>query len=62
MDDIERDTILAALRFWQSRDYERTEFLDIATNGGTHPLMTDEDIDDLCERINCGDFDDVDGG
>ena len=52
---IERDTILAALRFWQSNGHERSasqEIHDIATNCGAHELMSRNDITDLAERIN----------
>lgn len=47
-------TVLAALRFWQSGTIEenRCDFEHFDSN--TTPLDDDE-IDDLCERINCGD-------
>lgn len=52
--DLERDTILAALRLWQEYPrLDRTDELeDIASNGGEHGLMTVDQIDDLCEKIN----------
>ena len=52
----ERNTILAALRLWkddligESPDDAMLE--DIASDGGRHDKLTDEDIDTLCERIN----------
>lgn len=58
LDDRETSTILAALRLWQRRsfglladlnDYE----LDIATNCGRYSRLSPEQIDDLCERLNC---------
>lgn len=50
----ETATVLAALRYWQregfiSSGHER----DIATDGDTLKEMTKDEIDDLCERINC---------
>lgn len=48
----ERDTILAALRYWQR--YGRgsnTPEMDIALNG-RETALSDEAIDELCERIN----------
>jgi hypothetical protein len=57
---VELNTILAALRTYQiARDQENfvepehwSTILDIATNGGTAPEMTQRQIDQLCERIN----------
>jgi hypothetical protein len=57
----ERDTILAALRYWQERltitdphaiEDESDLLVEIATNAGTHPALDAEAIDELCERIN----------
>lgn len=49
-----RNTILAALRFWQQYPPLADErFNGIATDGGTTPL-TEHEIDALCERINGG--------
>lgn len=57
----ERDTILAALRLWQDRDirkvaddWGRIEMLDdIATNGGAHEALDENEIDILIEdKIN----------
>lgn len=48
----EFDTILAALRFWQRCGNEGHEpEMDIALNG-RETALSDEAIDDLCERIN----------
>lgn len=46
-------TILAALRMWQDNPYgiSRVES-DIATDGGTLAPLTNDEIDDLCERIS----------
>lgn len=53
----ELNTILAALRYYQDACTEDTipgAVYDIATNNGEHaPLLRDE-IDALCERLNCG--------
>jgi hypothetical protein len=55
LSDRELDTVLAALRNWQD---ENTESLPVVLieNASEHgePLTNDE-IDELCERINCGD-------
>jgi len=55
----ERDTIIAALRYWQRNVAERSfrastlPEWDIATNGnGDEYPLTPEGIDDLCERLN----------
>ena len=55
----ERDQILAALRLWNDvvndgAEYINEGLIDIATNGDQHPMMDDNAIDALCERINCG--------
>jgi hypothetical protein len=50
----ERDTILAALRYWQNRGspFQPMEDLeDIATNFHTRPELTVDEIDELCERL-----------
>lgn len=66
LEDVERDTILAALRYWQmdgffnSRDPERKRepqhewLVELATNGGDHELFNGEELDKLCEKINPG--------
>jgi len=48
----ERDTVLAGLRLLQRAYTLPLEIEDIATNGGEHPVLDDDAIDDLCERIN----------
>lgn len=54
----ERDTILAALRYWQAAgangDDVGDDLREIMTNGGKHEGMNDAAIDELCERINIG--------
>ena len=48
----EHATILAALRLWQEADeHNRGDLRDIAEEPGV-PLSNNE-IDALCERINC---------
>jgi len=53
VDDRELATVLAALRGHQRRTCP-PDLLDIATNGGRHVPLTGEEIDGLCERLNCG--------
>lgn len=48
-------TLLAALRYWQSRQTGRSAGAmldDIASNGGDFAPLNENEIDDLCERIN----------
>lgn len=56
--DRERDTIVAALRFWQ-RDMKRPwrqggDEIDLAENGrkGEKAALSVAEIDALCERLN----------
>ena len=53
----ELGTILAALRHWQTEiedgDYPG-DLWDIASDGGTMVPLDAEDIDLLCENLNCG--------
>jgi hypothetical protein len=54
-----RDTsmVLAALRLWQkiyAFENVKEAFYDIATDDGTHALFTIDEIDELCEEVNCG--------
>lgn len=58
-DERERDTIIAALRFYQAAlaedpDNIPTEIQVIAENerSGKDAALSAEEIDDLCERIN----------
>ena len=53
-------TVLAALRYWQrngawksGRDRITVDEYDIASDGGTLTPLDAEEIDDLCERLNC---------
>lgn len=58
MTDREVATVLAALRYWQTNTSEERdrEHDPIATNCGTTDPLTDNEIDDLCERINSCDI------
>ena len=49
---LERATVLAALRLLQSTRHLPADIADIATDGGTLEPMTAEEIDALCEAIN----------
>jgi hypothetical protein len=46
-------TVLAALRYWQ-QDLIANEEGPISEHFNAHTPLTVEEIDDLCERINCG--------
>jgi hypothetical protein len=49
----ERNHILASLRLWQrTPDYARGAETDIAIDGGHARALTNEEIDELCERLN----------
>lgn len=53
--ETERDAILAGLRLLQDTilgESPGDDYLDIASNGGTHALIEIGEIDDLCERVN----------
>ena len=57
--DRELHTILAALRNWHLQGAAEyllncPKLLDIVTNGETCEPLTRDEIDGLCERINCG--------
>jgi hypothetical protein len=56
--DRETATILAALRYWQHAEMAGViseEFYDIAAGGAYDGAgLTDDGIDDLCERLNLG--------
>lgn len=49
-------TILAALRYWQAEiedgDIPGSQY-DIATNCDDFEPLTADEIDDLCEELNC---------
>ena len=51
--DRELATILAALRYWQ-QDLAANEEGPISEHFNEHTPLTVDEIDDLCERINCG--------
>lgn len=53
--DQELDTVLAALRSWQKTLDQGApdDLMELATRGGEHPAQTVEEIDSLCERLNC---------
>lgn len=53
LSDRELSTVLAALRYWQreGRMSAGHEF-DIAENGGEFSALTNDEIDELCERLN----------
>ncbi len=56
MDDRQTATVLAALRYWQREGLNSSghEIDAIATNDGEFAAMDAEEIDTLCEEINCG--------
>ena len=57
LNDRELGTVLAALRLWQnecSNDATDGALWDIATNGDTVQPLLDDEIDELCERLNSG--------
>jgi len=51
--DRELATILASLRYWQ-RDLAANEEGPISEHFNEHTPLTVDEIDELCERINCG--------
>lgn len=57
MKNLQRDTILAALRIYQQQmelngGVPPMDVDEIATNSGAHEPMTAKEIDSLCEEIN----------
>ncbi|MFH7241739.1 MAG: hypothetical protein ACHWZW_02710 [Spirulina sp.] len=57
MNDADVHTMIAALRLWQEMGGPRgqiPELTAIATNDGTSPLCTDDEVDDMIERLNMG--------
>ena len=54
MNQRELNTVLAALRLWQSGVHHPLELEVIATNDGESEPLDGEEIDALCERLNCG--------
>src|SRR5882762_5623527 len=54
--DREIGTILAALRYWQREGLmSEGEEQDVATDGGRFESLSVDEIDALCERVNCSD-------
>ncbi|MGI9376025.1 MAG: hypothetical protein ACR2PC_08030 [Tsuneonella suprasediminis] len=53
LDDRELSTILAALRDHQRR-HCAPDLADVASNLNRHEPLTSDEIDGLCERLNCG--------
>jgi hypothetical protein len=65
LDKRESDAILAGLRMLQAwRDGNVTtrkadmdvSIDDIETRGGEHDPMTSEELDELCEKVNCSEL------
>ena len=48
----ERDTIIAALRAWQSEPRLRQSFYYVATGGGEQMPLTEAELDALCRRLD----------
>ena len=48
----ERDTIIAALRAWQSEPRLRQSFYYVATGGGAQAPLTEAELDALCRRLD----------
>ena len=54
MNQRELNTVLAALRLWQSGVHHPLELETIATNDGESEPLDGDEIDAFCERLNCG--------
>ena len=52
LDHRELSTILAALRYWSRFGDDGDPEFDIATDGGNIEALGDDEIDQLCKRIN----------
>jgi hypothetical protein len=48
----ERDTIIAALRAWQSEPRLRQSFYYVATSGGAQTPLTEAELEALCRRLD----------
>jgi len=48
----ERDTIIAALRAWQSEPRLRLSFYYVATGGGAQMPLTEAELEALCRRLD----------
>jgi hypothetical protein len=59
LDDRELGTVLAALRYWQRGTmFDHNRFApewEIATDGQTIEALDVDEIDELCEKLNCED-------
>jgi hypothetical protein len=56
--DRELATVLAALRYWQDADAKAMyigEIVEVANGGGKFERLDENEIDQLCERLNFGD-------
>lgn len=54
LDNRETATVLAALRYWQRcGDFAGDDIQDIASDSETFNPLSDTEVDELCERINC---------
>ena len=65
VNDREFHTILTALRYWQQHyPLDRCDAFyplsNIATNGGNVEALSNDEIDTLCEEMNCGERDGAD--
>ena len=55
LEGAELATVLAALRYWQREGLMSAGCeQDIASDGGRMEPLTEGQIDELCERLNCG--------
>lgn len=54
VDQAEFNVILAALRLFQMTDELPARIEEIAEPNGASFCLSDDEIDDLCERLNCG--------
>ena len=52
LSDRELATVLAALRLWQ-RSRHPLDLEEIATDEGSFDCLDTDEIDSLCERVNC---------
>ena len=52
LSDRELATVLAALRLWQ-RSRQPLDLEQIATDEGSFAQLDTDEIDELCQRINC---------
>jgi hypothetical protein len=58
LDSRELATVLAALRFWQRKGLDLGGMeQEIASDGGELTPLTDDEIDDLCRKLNGGEDD-----